>query len=643
MRKFKISWLLTITCLAVLLTVAPVFGAEAGNLVIHQVTSEVNQDQDSYTVDILVSILDRDHKPFLDLNPQDINLFENGEEVPIDQIEAVKDQPISVIVMLDKSGHLRGSQRTAVRNSVLTLVKSLSQKDSIAVYAFNTEVETLLPLTEDLNRAQDNFRDKNILFGFNACLYDATFQAAQLASQLPTGRRAVVVISGGPNESSSSSACYESTLNETLRLATQDGQFNPFYVIDLDEDPDSNSLSMLADETGGLYFESEFDEELDGLMDQIASRLASQYRITYTAAGIPGTHDIEITFGDYSATSQVVLPVLPPGLRIVSPEETALAPGENTVIIEVNARGIAFERLSLLVGDNLYETSDQINGDQYGFEVDFTPYEGQQVTLSAAAWDKNDELLREISATYDVAVAETEAGATEDVGVVSTTEETGSEADCPEGYVCVGALQLTQTQTWIAGGVLLILVIAIALIIFFVGMKKKKSPVGEAEKESLFEDATLDGFALPVSAMGRLTILSSDDPLMIGKEFQLTKSPTMIGRSVNNDIALPKDTAVSRKHIQILDRNGEIVLSEIMKTLSDGTKQPPTYGTYVNDRKVSGDTILHNGDEISLGRRTKLRYEGPDQPEDEASSEDVTMDQIQLPDIESFDDATMDG
>jgi hypothetical protein len=190
---------------------------------------------------------------------------------------------------------------------------------------------------------------------------------------------------------------------------------------------------------------------------------------------------------------------------------------------------------------------------------------------------------------------------------------------------------------------LLVLLVGLGLLIFFLSKRKKTVSEEGESKESLFEDATLDGFALPDLAMGRLTILSSDDPLMVGKEFQLSKSPILIGRSVNNDIALPKDSAVSRKHIQIVDRNGEVVLSEVMKTLSDGTKQPPTYGTYVNDRKVTDEVVLHNGDEISLGRRTKLRFEGSSTPLGDEGSEDVTMDQIELPDINSIDDATRDG
>jgi hypothetical protein len=52
---------------------------------------------------------------------------------------------------------------------------------------------------------------------------------------------------------------------------------------------------------------------------------------------------------------------------------------------------------------------------------------------------------------------------------------------------------------------------------------------------------------------------------------------------------------------------------------------------------------LHTGDEISLGRRTKLRYEGPNKPKAEAQSEDVTKDEWKIPDLGEVDDATLDG
>lgn len=153
----------------------------------------------------------------------------------------------------------------------------------------------------------------------------------------------------------------------------------------------------------------------------------------------------------------------------------------------------------------------------------------------------------------------------------------------------------------------------------------------------------MDGFALPGEEFGHLTILSSDDPSLVGKEFTLTQSPTRVGRSVNNDIPLPKDSAVSRNHIEIVKENGQILLREVMRTLSDGTQKGPTYGTYVNDRKITGQVSLHSGDEISLGRRTKLRFEGPPGKQPVSGSEDVTYDGIQPPDLDMVDDATRDA
>jgi pSer/pThr/pTyr-binding forkhead associated (FHA) protein len=96
----------------------------------------------------------------------------------------------------------------------------------------------------------------------------------------------------------------------------------------------------------------------------------------------------------------------------------------------------------------------------------------------------------------------------------------------------------------------------------------------------------------------------------------------------------PKDGAVSRQHAVIEERGGSLYLSEVMAADDDGKPKRPTYGTFVNDLQIEAPVALRNGDQIRLGKRVRIRFEGIGES---SSDTDQTMDQF------SDSDKTMDG
>jgi uncharacterized protein YegL len=546
----------------------------------------------------------------------------------------MRDLPINVILVMDVSGSMQGQRLQSAKSAISQFIKSLYRGDKIAIYTFNSEVEEIVPLTEDLNSARDQFETAQIYAGGGTCLFDATYAAAQIASELPAGRQAIVILSDGWDTVNGSDTCSTYTNEDIIDFATGQDYYIPIYTIGIGTDLDRESLNQIASQTGATFTESTVNTDLPILFEQLANRLSSQYKLSYQSQNDPGEHVLSVKFDEAEAEKLFSLTGLPPVISVAYPEEgQILEAGVNTIKLSLSERGIPIDSVAFKINDISIGVGGETGQPPYEYDIDFSQYEGQVVDMTIIALDEQGNELVENTTQMNLTGKEIIA-ATE----VNSTESGTTTSDCSDGSICVGELQLSRNQVIIIGGVLLALIVAIVLIIYF--SKRKKPDKQPSEKESLFEGATLDGFALPGSEMGQLTILSSDDSLMNGKEFQLLKSPTSIGRSINNDIALPKDSAVSRQHVQILEKNGQVILKEVMKNLSDGTHQPPTYGTYVNDHKVSGETPLHTGDEISLGRRTKLRYEGSDKPAHESDSEGVTMDNIPISDLHEVDDAT---
>ncbi len=98
----------------------------------------------------------------------------------------------------------------------------------------------------------------------------------------------------------------------------------------------------------------------------------------------------------------------------------------------------------------------------------------------------------------------------------------------------------------------------------------------------------------------RLVVLHSESPEMApGREFPLLAAAT-IGRAAHNLVVLA-DTFVSSQHALIFLKEGRRVLRD----------RGSTNGTLVNGHRISGDHVLRDGDQITVGT-TVLRYVEPE-------------------------------
>lgn len=619
----------------------------AADLLIHQVESFVNDDGESYTVMITVSAISDRNTPLTGLSTRDFLVEENGSTVEIDEVILIDDTPISVLVLMDMGATMQGERFRLTNLAVSNLIKDLFRGDRVAVYGFNEGFYEIVALTDNLNQARDNFENARLSASGGACLFDAIYNVLERAKNQPMDRQAIVVLSSRKDTITGVNVCSQATVDQILELSRDINHHLPVYTIGIGVDTDEANLRRIAEGTNGIYTSSTSNYDISSLFTAISNRFVSEYRIIYNSTNLPGVQTLTVKLDNQSKSMDHEFPGLPPVVTIAFPSSPDdFEAGPTRLVLSLVERGVSVDSLAFKINNVAIGVGGQVEQPPYEFEIDFSQYDGQQVELSIVAMDKDGKTLSVSTALLNFGdELIVDEGQDEDTVIVSPTRSSAQQdevADCPEGLVCLGELHLSVLQLAIIGSAVVFLFLIILIVIKLV-KKKTSSTKKDDRKVSLFDEATVDGFMLPNMQMGQLTILSSDDPMMVGKEFQLLKSPTTIGRSINCDIALPKDSAVSRKHVEIISDNDTVKLTESFKTLSDGTKQSPTYGTYVNDRKVSGDIPLHSGDEISLGRRTKLRYEGPIKPGGSADSEDVTVDQIQLPDVAPLDDATRDG
>jgi pSer/pThr/pTyr-binding forkhead associated (FHA) protein len=88
-----------------------------------------------------------------------------------------------------------------------------------------------------------------------------------------------------------------------------------------------------------------------------------------------------------------------------------------------------------------------------------------------------------------------------------------------------------------------------------------------------------------------LTLLDTEE----GAEQQFSEAEIFIGRSVNNDFPISHDT-VSARHSRLSYHHNQWWLEDLNST----------NGTYLNDERVMGPTVVVSGDELRCGQINML-------------------------------------
>ncbi len=214
-----------------------------------------------------------DHRFALDLKKEDFQLQEDGTPQQIIDFY-LEQRPVVLCLLLDSSGSMQGKM-DKVHLAADKFVDALRQEDRALVIDFDEKVFLLEDFTREGKLLKEAI-DSTYAEGGTA-LYDALYAAFRKLRD-HEGRKAIVLLTDG--EDTSSKFSYQRVLesaktNEVI-----------IYSIGLGVsflDVSSHSiLKELAEETGGRAFFPGKAEDLEGVYQQIAEELRSQYYLTYS-------------------------------------------------------------------------------------------------------------------------------------------------------------------------------------------------------------------------------------------------------------------------------------------------------------------------------------------------------------------------
>jgi Ca-activated chloride channel family protein len=207
-RVYTTMWL----CIAVLTLVGflvTVLGARAEGPVTVQV---MQVDKARFPeVDVYVSVTDADGQPVKNLMPEDFSLDEDGQPVSLTHVSRAGEQgPVTAVLVIDKSGSMNHANKMkAAREAATAFVQLMRPGDTTGVIAFNTQVTTVQPLTDDREVLIEAI--KGIEAVDDTAMYDALHEASAMLEPV-SGRKAIIIVTDGMNTAG------QRTREETLTL-----------------------------------------------------------------------------------------------------------------------------------------------------------------------------------------------------------------------------------------------------------------------------------------------------------------------------------------------------------------------------------------------------------------------------------------
>ena len=232
-------------------------------------------------------------RPVTDLRREDFRVFDEGKLQPIAQFHSGRGLPARILLLVDASGSMNEERKVAnARWAAARILEALSPEDQVAVAGFDSRYWGVVAFTRDRETVRTGI-ESITPFGSTA-LHDSLDKAARDIASHGEGRRAVVVLTDGLDNSS------QRTSEEVIaRSRALDVPIYSVSVISPLDDPASSSflgkkeagqvaaatemLERYAALSGGMAFRVSNPAALRQAADRIAGELKHQYRLGWDA------------------------------------------------------------------------------------------------------------------------------------------------------------------------------------------------------------------------------------------------------------------------------------------------------------------------------------------------------------------------
>src|SRR5262245_33280872 len=233
-------------------------------------------------VNVVFSVSASSGKFITKLQRDDFKVFEDGQPQKITNFNTETNLPLKIALLVDTSGSIHGKVRFERDAASSFFYSALHRgRDKALILTFDHTLTLLQGYTDD--PAVLDAAVQKIISGGSTALYDAVREAAThtLASEL--GRRIIIILSDGMDNSSRISldeAIETAKKNEVVIYAVSTNTGDNESPVE-HKQGDEN-LTQLAEETGGAVLFPGNMKDLRQSFQRIAEELRSQYSLAYS-------------------------------------------------------------------------------------------------------------------------------------------------------------------------------------------------------------------------------------------------------------------------------------------------------------------------------------------------------------------------
>jgi VWFA-related protein len=227
------------------------------------------------------------------LTQNDFSVSEDGQAQEITYFAAT-DAPFDLVLLIDLSGST-SNKRKLIRKSTQRFIEAARPSDRLAIVTFSDAPNVISPLTNDRAKLLESLSGINEDVG-SSHVWDALkFTLDHVVGEKSLERRRAVVFmtDGVDNALDNYDAGSETNFSDLLEavrsnaaliipiyLDTEGDEYSSRYMKRVFENA-RKTLTRMADESGGLYYQAKKIEDLEGVYGQVIADLGKVYSLGY--------------------------------------------------------------------------------------------------------------------------------------------------------------------------------------------------------------------------------------------------------------------------------------------------------------------------------------------------------------------------
>ncbi len=181
---------------------------------------------------------------------------------------------VGVVLVIDVSGSMDGAPLEAAKAAAIQFVNQKREQDSIALVTFASEVELLVPFTDNARAVTARIADLTAEGGTN--FFDAIVRSAELYDADPDLQPHIIALTDGADDGSRSS------VDEAIAAVT-DNEVRVFGIALESEDFQGDTIRQITEASRGLYLATADPEQLDSLYADIRRELNNKVVLRFNA------------------------------------------------------------------------------------------------------------------------------------------------------------------------------------------------------------------------------------------------------------------------------------------------------------------------------------------------------------------------